>query len=53
VVANSTQAGAASSAGIAHPVGSRLPVRRLVDGTAFVEVRDVAPSGVLVAVNRP
>jgi glycosidase len=53
VVANSTQAGAASSAGIAHPVGSRLPVRRLADGTAFVEVRDVAPSGVLVAVNRP
>jgi glycosidase len=33
--------------------GSRAAGAPLADGTAFVQVRDVAPSGVLVAVNRP
>jgi hypothetical protein len=37
--------------GIAHPVGSQLPIKRRTDGTAFVEIRNMAPSGVIVAVN--
>jgi glycosidase len=53
VVANSAQAAAGSAAGIAHPVGSRLAVRRALNGSAFVEIRDMAPSGVLAAVNHP
>jgi hypothetical protein len=36
-----------------HPVGSQLPVRRAVSGAAYVEIRDVGPSEVLVLVNRP
>ena len=40
-------------AGIAHPVGSQLPIRRHSDGTAFVEIRNLAPSAVIVAVNHP
>jgi len=30
-----------------------MPVRRRADGTAFVEIRNVGPSEVLVLVNRP
>jgi hypothetical protein len=36
-----------------HRAGDRLPVRRRVDGTAFVEIRGVGPSEVVVLVNRP
>jgi glycosidase len=36
-----------------HPVGSSLPVRRRPDGTAYVEVRSVTASEVLVLLNRP
>jgi hypothetical protein len=51
VVVNSEE-----SAGLAapsHRTGDRLPVRRRADGTAFVELRDVGPSEVVVLVNRP
>lgn len=34
-----------------HPVGSTLPVHRLPDGTAYVQIRDVAPSEVIVLSN--
>ena len=52
-VANTAEAAAGTAAGISHPVGSRLPVKRRADGTAFVEIRDLPPSEVLVLVNHP
>jgi glycosidase len=55
VIANSAEA-AALAAGVpytgAHPIGERLPVR-VANGTHFVEVRQMAPSEVLVLSNRP
>ena len=36
-----------------HPVGSVLPVRRRPDGSAFVELRNISPSDVLVLTNHP
>jgi glycosidase len=36
-----------------HPVGSVIPVRRMPDGTAYVEIRDVPAAEVLVLTNRP
>lgn len=38
---------------IRHPVGSSVPVRRTPDGAAYVEIRDVGPSEVLILVNHP
>jgi glycosidase len=38
---------------IGHPVGSTLPVRRTPDGKAYVEVRNVGPSEVIVLLNYP
>jgi glycosidase len=48
-------ASTAEAAGLpgAHPVGEQLPVRRRPDGTAFVEIRNLGPSEVLVLVNQP
>jgi hypothetical protein len=51
VVASSEQAGTGVTG--SHLVGDRLPVRRRSDGTAFVEIRDVGPSEVVVLVNHP
>jgi hypothetical protein len=51
VVANPAQAAAAAFAGT-HPVGERLPVKQR-EGAAFVEIRDVPPSEVVVLVSRP
>lgn len=42
-----------SSADISHPVGSQLQVKRMNDGTAYVKIRNVQPSEVLVLVNHP
>jgi glycosidase len=53
VIANTAQTAAQSAAGVAQPIGSRLPVRRLPDRTAFVEIRNLPPSEVLVLVNHP
>lgn len=53
VVVNTQQAVAESTAGITHPVGSRLLVKRMDDGTAYVEIRNVPPSETLVLVNHP
>ena len=36
-----------------HPVGSTIPVYRTADGRAFVEIRDIQPSEVLVLTNHP
>jgi len=35
-----------------HPVGSSLPVRRTAQGIAYVEIRDLPASEVLVLANR-
>lgn len=53
VTANSQETAAGSSAGVSHPIGSKVPVQRLGNGTAFVEIRNVLPSEVLVLVNHP
>jgi hypothetical protein len=42
-----------ANTGTSHPIGSRLEVRRLADGTAFVEIRGMRPSEVLLLVNHP
>jgi len=50
VIANSEQAGTGSAG--TNPVGRRLQVKQR-DGVAFVEIRDVGPSEVLLLDNRP
>jgi hypothetical protein len=50
VVANSAQAAAPASPG-PHPVGQRLPVQ-FRGPIAFVQIQPLAPSEVLVLVNR-
>lgn len=52
VLLNTAQAADPQAAG-GHRVGSELPVRRTDDGTAYVEIRDVPPSEVLVLSNHP
>jgi hypothetical protein len=51
VTVNSQETTNGSPADVPHPIGSRLPVKRLNDGDAFVETRSVQPSEVLVLVN--
>ena len=51
VVANTEQAATPGFTG-SHPVGQKLPVK-FRDGIAFVEIRDVGPSEVLLLVNHP
>jgi glycosidase len=53
VVLNTAQAAAPPGFSGSHAVGSTLPVRRAADGTAYVEIRDLAPSEVLVLTNHP
>lgn len=52
VVANTEQAGSTNYQG-KHPVGTQLPVMRRDGGPAYVEIRDVGPSEVIVLVNHP
>lgn len=52
VVANTAQAGDPGAPG-PHPIGSTLPVNREADGHAFVHIRDLGPSEVLILVNHP
>jgi hypothetical protein len=35
-----------------HPAGTPLPVQRMADGIAYVSIRDLQPSEVLVLTNR-
>lgn len=51
VVANSAQMLQGSAAGITQAVGTSCSVRRAPDGTAFVEIRNLPPSAVLVLSN--
>jgi hypothetical protein len=50
VVANTARLPGAPPGG--HPPGSTVPVQRSASGTAFVSLREVPPSEVLVLVNR-
>ncbi|HEX4489376.1 MAG TPA: alpha-amylase family glycosyl hydrolase [Terriglobales bacterium] len=52
VVANSAEAAATGTYAGTHPVGSQLPVS-VRNGTAYISLRDVASSEVVVLVNRP
>lgn len=52
VIANTAQTASGTAHGVRHPLGSRLPVKRC-GGTAFVEIRDLPPSEVLVLINHP
>jgi glycosidase len=51
VVANSAETIQGSAAGIAQAIGSSWPVLRKADGTAFVQIRNAAASGVVVLSN--
>jgi hypothetical protein len=53
VIANSAQVATGVGYAGTHPIGERLPVKVASDGTAFVEIRDVGPSEVVVLINRP
>jgi glycosidase len=53
VVLNTAQAGSPQESTVSHPVGSSLPVRRTMDGKAYIEIRDLAASEVLVLTNHP
>ncbi len=52
VVANSAEAATGAGYGGAHPIGEKLSVKRR-DGTAYVEIRNLPASEVLVLTNRP
>jgi hypothetical protein len=52
VIANSAQAAVGGAYTGPHPVGEKVPVKNR-DGSAFVEIRDVPPSEVVVLTNRP
>jgi glycosidase len=51
VVLNTAQAGSPQGSTGVHPVGSVIPVQRAPDGKAYVEIRDVPASEVLVLTN--
>ena len=51
VIANSAQAVAGTSYAGTHPVGQRVDVH-VKDGRRYVEIREVAPSEVLILINR-
>jgi len=53
VVLNTAQATNPQGYAGAHPVRSSLPVKRDAAGRAYVEIRDVPPSEVLVLTDRP
>jgi glycosidase len=52
VLLNTANVGGLPAGGV-HTAGSELPVLRRADGTAYVEIRDVPPSEVLVLSNHP
>ncbi len=53
VVLNTAHAADPGGYGGAHPVGSRVPVHHAADGKAYVQIRELAPSEVLVLSNHP
>ncbi len=52
VVLNTAQAGDPAGYAGPHPAGSSVPVRRTASGIAFVEIRDLPASEVVVLANR-
>jgi hypothetical protein len=52
VALNTAQAGNPDGYHGPHPVGSSLPVRRTAQGIAYIEIRDLPASEVLVLANR-
>jgi glycosidase len=53
VVLNTAQAGNPAGYSGPHPVGSSIPVKRTAQGCAYVEIRDLTSSEVLVLANQP
>jgi hypothetical protein len=53
VVLNTAQAGSPLAYAGPHAVGSSLVVKRTGGGIAFVEIRNLPPSEVLVLANHP
>ena len=53
VVLNTTQVASPHDFSGPHPLGLRIPVRRTLDGRAYVEIRDVPPAEVIVLANHP
>ena len=53
VVLNTAEAANPQGYSGTHPVGSRLPVHRSADGKAFVEIRDIRSSELIVLTNHP
>lgn len=53
VVLNTAEAAAPDGHDDPHAVGSELPVRQAAGGTAYLEIRDLPPSEVLVLSNYP
>jgi glycosidase len=53
VVCNTAQAANTQGYRGDHPVGSHLPVQTAADGKAYVEIRHIPPSEVLVLTNHP
>jgi hypothetical protein len=52
VIANSAQAATSGTYQGSHPIGSTLPVK-YASGVAYVELRNVGPSEVVVLTNNP
>jgi len=53
VVLNSAQAAEGQEFTAAHPAGSEVAVHRTADGRAFVSIKDVRPSEIIVLANHP
>lgn len=53
VILNTAQAANPQGYTGSHRIGTRVPVLRTKDGRAYVEIRDLPPSEVLVLTNRP
>mgnify|MGYP005847337901 CR=1 FL=1 len=53
IVLNSAQAANSPNYNGPHPVGSILPVRRTSEGIAYVEIRDIGSSELIILTNHP
>jgi glycosidase len=53
VIGNTTEAANPQNYQGAHPIGSLLPVLRSSNGTAYIEIRDLPASEVLILINHP
>lgn len=53
VIANTQEAAQGSPVGVPHTVMSTLPILRRADGSAYIEIRNLPPSEVLILINHP